>query len=203
MSQVWTRVLVIGLMPLIVGACARHRSEQPAPRSDCAVPDGAVAFDSTKIERLAGDYRLIFVSDSYPIPNASRPAELHLAIARDTLRRFYRYSSLGRKWHQWGERPLVGWLEGELEELHASWSGDPRSEDPDAPGVYYEQAYGEFIIGRVPELMDGASTSMQVAWMAEDSFGGRWEPDLGLVIVLDSATGRRLVFGGHYCAWRL
>jgi len=120
MSQGWTRILLAGLMPLAPGACTGHRGGKPEPRPVCAAPAGAVEFDSTKIERLPGDYRLIFVSDSYPVPNASRAAELHLAVTRDTLRRFYRYSSLGRKWHRWGERPLVGWLEGDLEELQGA-----------------------------------------------------------------------------------
>src|SRR5207244_665276 len=111
----------------IVAACATHSNALPEAMAACARPVAATPFDSAFVERLAGDYRLVMVSDSYPTPGTMREARLHLAVNRDTLRRFYRYSALRQAWRRWGERPLVGWLEGPLDEVHASWSGDPGS----------------------------------------------------------------------------
>lgn len=202
LTRVFCGAGVIALV--LLSACASPGPASPSPKPACSVPVDAAPFDSAAIERLAGDYRLVFVSDSYPTPGSSREAKLHLAVNRDTLRRFYQYSVLRQAWHRWGERPLVGWLEGSLplQEVHAVWSGDPGSRDPDAPGIYYEQGYAEFTVGRVPNLMDGAGTTMEVRWTHQDGFGGRWMPDLGLAMIVDSATGRRLVLGGTYCAWR-
>ncbi len=185
----------------LAASCSSRARVDPTPVSECSRPSSSAAFDSTAVEQLAGDYRLIFVSDSYPVPGAARTADLHLEMVRDTLYRLYRYSSIAGKWHRFGERPLRGWVNGPLQQVGAVWSGNANSEDPAAPGVYYEQAYGEFIVGDVPELMDGASTKMQVLWTAGRDFGGRWKPELTLT-VYDSATGRRLTFGGRFCALR-
>jgi hypothetical protein len=189
------------LLSYLAASCGSCPSVDPRPVSACDVPTSRVAFDSTTVEQLAGEYRLIFVSDSYPAPGATRAAALHLEVIRDTLYRLYRYSSITGKWHRFGERPLRGWLTGPLKEVGAVWSGNAGSEDPAAPGLYYEQAYDEFIVGDVSELLYGASTKMQVLWTVGRDFGGRWKPELTLT-VYDRATGRRLTFGGRFCAVR-
>jgi len=93
------------LLSYLAASCGSCPSVDPRPVSACDVPTSRVAFDSTTVEQLAGEYRLIFVSDSYPAPGATRAAALHLEVIRDTLYRLYRYSSITGKWHRFGERP--------------------------------------------------------------------------------------------------
>jgi hypothetical protein len=54
------------LLSYLAASCGSRPRVDPRPVSACEVPTSRVAFDSTSVEQLAGEYRLIFVSDSYP-----------------------------------------------------------------------------------------------------------------------------------------
>ena len=182
-------------------ACVHRASQGPEPASACPYPSNTL-FDSTRIEDLAGAYELTLVADSFPIPGATVSGQLILRVNTDTLRRRYVFSVPTRQWRKFGERPLVGTADINLKQLFAPVSRDPRSTDPDAPGVYFEQAYGEFLLGVQPNLTDGTSTELVPSHVWPDGFRGRWIPNYGIATIVDSTSGKPAHVGGVFCAVR-
>jgi hypothetical protein len=192
--------LIVSLAAVGCMLQTQRRSELTHP---CAYPSSASAFDSAHVEELAGDYNLTLVADSFPSPGAATSGQLSLRVNTDTLRRRYVFSVLWQQWHRFGERPLVGTAAIDLGRVYAPVSRDPRSTDPDAPGVYFEQAYGEFRVGVQPNSSDGTSTELAPAHVWSDGFQGHWTPDYGIATLVDSSTGKPAHLGGVFCAIRI
>jgi hypothetical protein len=183
------RVSLLASMALLGWSCASQQHTIVALALSCAAPSTAAPFDSTQVEQLAGVYALTLVTDSFPSHGARTSGRLRLRVRADSLRRF-------------GDWPLVGTLEMNLDAIFAPYSHDPRSTDPRAPGVYYDQPSGAFAIGVQPHLMDGTSTSLTPLLVWPEGFQGRWTPHYGIAGIMNPATGKPAHVGGDFCAVR-
>ncbi|HEY6223096.1 MAG TPA: hypothetical protein VIW26_04890 [Gemmatimonadales bacterium] len=176
------RILVAVVATFWTLGCAPARSGLP-PVPACAAPASATPFDSSRVDSLAGAYTLILTADSFPSAGARTAGRLRLQVNGDA------------------RRPLVGSLEINLDAIFAPYSNDPRSVNPDAPGVFFDMASQRLSIGVQPNLPDGMSTSLVPALTWPDGFQGRWTPDYGIASLRNS-KGERAYVGGTFCALR-
>ena len=183
------RVPLLASMALLGWSCASQQHAITSLALSCAAPSTAAKFDSSQVEQLAGVYALELVTDSFPSHGARTFGRLRLRVNADTLRRF-------------GDWPLVGALEINLDAIFAPYSHDPKSVDRSAPGVYFDQESGVFGIGVQPNLEDGTSTSLTPLLVWPEGFQGRWTPNYGISRIMNSATGKPAHVGGDFCAVR-
>jgi hypothetical protein len=183
------RVSLLASMALLGWSCASQQHAIASLALSCAAPSTAARFDSSQVEQLAGVYALMLVTDSFPSHGARTSGRLRLRVTSDSLLRF-------------GEWPLTGTLEMNLDAIFAPYSHDPRSTDPRAPGVYFDNASGVFGIGVQPNLMDGTSTSLTPLVVWPEGFQGRWTPHYGIASIMNPATGKPAHVGGDFCAVR-
>jgi hypothetical protein len=183
------RVSLLASMALFGWSCASQQHAIASLALSCAAPSSATKFDSSQVEQLAGVYALTLVADSFPSYGARTFGRLRLRANTKSVRGF-------------GEWPLVGTLEMNLDAIFAAYSHDPKSVDPHAPGVYFDKASGVFGIGVQPSLMDGTSTSLTPLLVWPDGFQGRWTPNYGIASIMNPATGKRAHVGGDFCAAR-
>ena len=198
------RIFLFASMAMLGWSCASHQNAIASLAQSCAAPPEAAKVDSSRVEQLAGVYAITLEADSFPSHGARAHGRLRLLVNTDTLRRYYRFSPITREWRRSGERPLVGTLEMNLDAIFAPYSLDPRSANPDAPGVYFESSSGTggFIIGDQPNITDGTSTTLVPTLVWAEGFEGRWTPDYGIASILNSATGKPAHVGGDFCAVR-
>jgi hypothetical protein len=198
------RVSLLAAMAVLGWSCASQQHAIASLAQSCTAPSTAARFDSSEVEQLAGDYALTLVADSFPSHGARTSGRLRLRVNTDTLRRYYVHSPLTNGWRRFGERPLVGTLEMNLDAIFAPYSLDPRSTNPDAPGVYFQRTSGTggFNIGVQPNMTDGTSTTLVPTVVWPEGFQGRWEPDYGIARILNPATGQPAHVGGDFCAVR-
>lgn len=183
------RVALIAFMALLGWSCASQQHAISSLALSCAAPSTAGRFDSSQVEQLAGVYAITLVTDSFPSHGARTSGRLRLRVTPDTLRRF-------------GDWPLVGTLEMNLDVIFAPSSHDPRSTDPRAPGVYVDKPSGVVRIGVQPNLLDGTSTSLTPLLVWPEGFQGRWTPNYGIANIMNPATGKPAHVGGDFCAIR-
>jgi hypothetical protein len=183
------RVSLLASMALLGWSCSSQQHAIASLALSCTAPSTAARFDSSQVEQLAGLYALMLVTDSFPSHGARTSGRLRLRVTSDSLRRF-------------GEWPLTGTLEMNLDAIFAPYSHDPRSTDPRAPGVYFDNASGVFGIGVQPNLMDGTSTSLTPLVVWPEGFQGRWTPHYGIASIRNPATGKPAHVGGDFCAVR-
>lgn len=183
------RVSLLASLTLLGWSCASHQHAIATLARSCAAPNTAARFDSSQVEHLAGVYALVLVTDSFPSHGARTSGRLRLRVTADTLRRF-------------GDWPLVGRLEMNLDAIFAPYSHDPNSVDPRAPGVYFDKLSGVFGVGVQPNLMDGTSTSLSPLLVWPEGFQGRWTPHYGIASIMNPATGKPAHVGGDFCAVR-
>jgi len=198
------RVTCVAWMTLLELSCASQQRKISTLALSCAAPSTATQFDSSQVEQLAGVYALTLVADSFPSHGTRTSGRLNLRVNTDTLRRYYVYSPITHGWRRFGERPLVGTLEMNLDVIFAPSSLDPRSTNPDAPGVYFERSSGTggFNIGVQPNMTDGTSTTLVPTRVWPEGFLGRWSPDYGILGINDPATRKPAHVGGDFCAAR-
>ncbi len=183
------RVSLLAFMALLGWSCASRQHAIASLALSCAAPSTAARFDSSQVEQLAGVYALLLVTDSFPSHGARTSGRLRLRVTTDSLRRF-------------GDWPLVGTLEMNLDAVFAPYSHDPRSTNPGAPGVYFDKPSGGFEIGVQRNLMDGTSTSLTPLLVWPEGFQGRWTPHYGIASIMNPATGKPAHVGGDFCAIR-
>lgn len=187
---------ISALLPLLIAACAHVAPTVQAPcrpRSD----ESWSLYDSTRAEVLAGRYDLVLVSDWEELKGKHARGRLVLQPT-DTLRRFY-VPRLTGGWHRSGNRPLWGWAEIDVDAVNAGSSGNPRSHDPDAPGVLLDSD-GSLELG-VWRGNDGFSTTLTIERVSSHAFSGRWTTSLGILYMV--RDGRRLPNpNGTFCAVR-
>jgi hypothetical protein len=183
------RVSLLASMALLGWSCASQQHAITSLALSCTAPSTAARFDSSQVEQLAGIYALMLVTDSFPSHGARTSGRLRLRVTSDSLRRF-------------GEWPLTGTLEMNLDAIFAPYSHDPRSTDPRAPGVYFDKPSGVFGIGVQPNLRDGTSTSLTPLVVWPEGFQGRWTPHYGIASIMNPATGEPAHVGGDFCAVR-
>lgn len=181
------RVSLVASMAVLGLSCASQQHAIASLAQSCAAPSTAARFDSSQVEQLSGVYALVLVTDSFPSHGARTSGRLRLRV--DTLRQF-------------GQWPLVGTLEMNLDAIFAPYSHDPRSTDPRAPGVYFDKPSGVFGIGVQPDLMDGTSTSLTPLLVWPEGFQGRWTPHYGIASIMNPAAGKPAHVGGDFCAVR-
>lgn len=183
------RVSLVASMALLGWSCASRQHAIASLALSCAAPSTAARFDSNQVEQLAGVYAITLVTDSFPSHGARTSGRLWLRVNADSLRHF-------------GDWPVVGTLEMNLDAIFAPYSHDPRSTDPRAPGVYFDKPSGVFGIGVQPNLMDGTSTSLTPLVVWPEGFQGRWAPNYGILSITNPATGKPAHVGGDFCAVR-
>lgn len=183
------RVSLLASMALLGWSCASQQHAIASLPLSCAAPSTAAQFDSSQVEQLAGVYALTLVTDSFPSHGARTSGQLRLRVTTDSLRRF-------------GDWPLVGTLEMNLDAIFAPYSHDPRSTTPGAPGVYFDKPSGVFGIGVQPKLLDGTSTSLTPLLVWPEGFQGHWTPHYGIASITNPATGKPAHVGGDFCAVR-
>lgn len=183
------RVSLFASMALLGWSCTSRQHAISSLALSCAAPSSAARFDSSQVGQLAGVYALMLVTDSFPSHGARTFGRLRLRVTSDTLRRS-------------GAWPLVGTLEMNLDAIFAPYSHDPKSVDPRAPGVHFDEPSGVFGIGVQPNLMDGTSTSLTPLLVWPDGFQGRWTPHYGIASIINPATGKPAHVGGDFCAVR-
>lgn len=175
------RTVFVSLLTACALGCAVPQNSTQAPAPACAAPASATAFDSSRSDALAGDYTLILTADSFPSVGAHTVGRLRLRANSDT------------------QRPLVGTLDINLDAIFAPYSIDPRSTNPNLPGVYFNSH--AFEIGVQPNITDGTSTALIPTLTWPDGFSGRWSPNYGIVS-LHNAKGQPAFVGGAFCAMR-
>src|SRR5690242_7701845 len=106
------RVSLLAFMALLGWSCASRQHAIASLALSCAAPTTAARFDSSQVEQLAGLYALTLAADSFPSHGARTFGRLR--VTTDTLRQF-------------GDWPLVGTLEMNLDVIFAPYSHDPRS----------------------------------------------------------------------------
>jgi hypothetical protein len=183
------RVSLLASMALLGWSCASQQHAIASLALSCKPPSTAARFDSSQVEQLAGIYALMLVTDSFPSHGARTSGRLRLRVNTDSVRRL-------------DEWPLVGTLEMNLDAIFAPYSHDPKSNDPRAPGVYFDKASGVFGIGVQPNLMDGTSTSLTPLLVWPEGFQGRWTPHYGIASVMNPTTTKPAHVGGDFCAVR-
>jgi len=183
------RVSLLAFMALLGWSCASRQHAIASLAQSCVAPSSAARFDSSQVEQLAGVYALLLVTDSFPSHGARTSGRLRLRVTTDSLRRF-------------GDWPLVGTLEMNLDAVFAPSSHDPRSTNPGAPGVYFDKPSDGFEIGVQRNLMDGTSTSLTPLLVWPEGFQGRWTPHYGIASIMNPATGKPAHVGGDFCAIR-
>jgi hypothetical protein len=163
----------------------------------CSVPStqALVPFPPHTAEALAGEYRLVLVSQFGPRSGKSLSGELHLA-RNDTLHRYY-LNALGGGWRRRGDRPLYGWakLRGDV---GLATAGTPlESRDSTQPGVVTDlDSLGEGFrlrLGYRP-MFDGGWNELTVTTVGPAGFAGHWESSVGM-------TDYRAA--GYFCAERV
>ena len=183
------RVSLLAFIALLGWSCASRQHAIASLAQSCVAPSSAARFDSSQVEQLAGVYALLLVTDSFPSHGARTSGRLRLRVTTDSLRRF-------------GDWPLVGTLEMNLDAVFAPSSHDPRSTNPGAPGVYFDKPSDGFEIGVQRNLMDGTSTSLTPLLVWPEGFQGRWTPHYGIASIMNPATGKPAHVGGDFCALR-
>ena len=182
------RWLTSATMLATVAACAtNHTGAAISYRAQC--PANMVAaqpFELAKVKELAGEFRLIMRNAENPV-NTLMTARLSLAVNDSASR--YVPRRLG---YAPGERPLVGKATNE------SGPGLPFSMVQEQDALFLDSA---LFMGQI-DGMHGFGYRMVVQRMGHGGFAGVWEYFDGFEIIVDSATGRELKFGGPFCALR-
>ena len=168
--------------------CASAGPSESGREDECDIGP-TVEFDASRALALAGDYRLTMRADSTPFAGATTTGRLSLFARSDT------------------RRPLVGTVDVDLAAVAGAASGDPRSSDPAAPGVYFEPrkspfGYTRLVIGHSPGRNDGKDTRLKPERFSARGFSGRWTPDYGIAQAV-RITGEPLHVGGEFCALRV
>jgi hypothetical protein len=167
-----------------------------AKRTRCDVPptQALVPFAPRTAEALAGEYRLVLVSQVGPRSGKSSSGDLHLA-RNDTLHRYY-LNALGG-WRRRGDRPLYGWAELRGD-VGLATAGTPlESRGSDQPGVAtdLDSLVEGFRLRLGYRLMfDGGWNELKVTRVSHSGFAGRWESSVGM-------TNYRAA--GYFCAERV
>lgn len=183
------RVSLLAFMVLLGWSCASRQHAIASLALSCSAPTTAARFDSSQVKQLAGLYALTLGADSFPSHGARTFGRLRLRVTTDTLGHF-------------GDWPLVGTLEMNLDAIFAPYSHDPRSTNPGAPGVYFDKPSSVFGIGVQPNLTDGTSTTLTPLLVWPEGFQGRWTPHYGIANIMNPATGKPAHVGGDFCAVR-
>lgn len=182
----------------LLAACAAS-SVIPRPVSLCAAQRDQRPFDPSNVYSLSGQYDLAVTWDRGVRLPAVRQGTLHLQPA-DTLFRYYEqvmWRTLEWRRRQNGERPLWGWTDAAFISPRQATSTDSL-----APGVFYDTQLSALIVGRRPRVTDGGFDWLRITWISATGFGGTFEPDMGIAVVVDSATGQVVPQGGYFCARR-
>ncbi|HET9513037.1 MAG TPA: hypothetical protein VFO95_03830 [Gemmatimonadales bacterium] len=187
-----------GAILAMVAAACTVSPPTPTPPVLCAPVSERQPFDPSQLNDLIGDFDLVVVWDQGVARPASRSGRLHLEPS-DTLYRYHVQSGVTGQWRRRasGERPLWGWTDAAFEPLEEAGSRDPL-----APGVYYDTQEAALYAGSRPLVVDDGFDLLEIRWTVPGGFGGRFTPDLGIAMLIDSLTGREVPQGGYFCARR-
>ena len=184
------RVALAGV--LVNAACARHAVPSVAP-TDCsfAVASDATRFDADSLRALAGEYNLIQVAWQPAPPTVTR-GRLHLEVPDS----------------QWREVPcgfrrvrrdLIGWYRP-ADPSPNQWHAIISSHDPAHPGAVVQ---GSVLRIGMHCVLDGGGDNFTITAVSARGFWGYWETDMGIAVVMDTATHRILPDAtGFFCALR-
>jgi hypothetical protein len=175
---------------------ACHSNVVPEPQQCGRHPPAASEpMTPANYDALVGDFTLIQVSTNQGKPAPQQVRAIHL-YANDSLHRYrYEVRQIGRSW---GERPVAGWVV--TPGNGSAWSAMTRSRDPENPGIQWTA--GRLRLGQV-DVMDGVGEDLKVTAVSSNGFWGTWTMDLGIAVIMDSATGRVLpAEEGYFCALR-
>lgn len=185
---------------------ASTRASQQPHECDEAVPTSASHVESVpsfKIPMLAGEYRLVMVSQR--AEDAGRTAEGRLTLwPTDSLLRSHLPVRMGDEmiWRQTGYRPLWGSSTIDLSDLGAMPGSSVASSDPMAPGVLVEGRKLQLGVGTLGSIqLDGSTTVLELIYAGPGLFRGTW---------WHRGYGRRMRDGvelpwafGYFCALRI
>jgi hypothetical protein len=89
--------------------------------------------------------------------------------------------------------PVIGTVDIDVEHVGASASGNMKSIDPAAPGVFLQQSQPVLVIGAFPLVLDGSSMGLRIIGGNPSGFWGSWSSSLA---ISNSTTS------GRFCAVR-
>ena len=185
---------------LLVGSALPRPGEGQASSCFVARPPGAVTFDLSLIDSLAGTFDLVVVGTA---PKQSP----HVFNGR--LELWHQDTTF--VWRYWGRelpdavrhrQPHLGrYLGGAFDQLPPDTTEGGRqlaSRNPRYPGVEWYR--GVLRMGS-RDVMDGTGNDLTVEWVAPGAFGGSWKADLGIAVIVDK-DGPLPNPSGHFCARR-
>jgi hypothetical protein len=183
----------IALGALLLAAACAHGRVDSVKVAECpyAVPPDAARVISRSLEELAGDYKLIQITWQ-PAPPVLSRGRLHLEVPDSAWREVP--CGAGKL-----TRDLIGWYRPEHTDRRG-WRRIVESTDPAEPGAVlrgWRLTIGQHCV------MDGSSDNFVITAVSPRGFWGYWAQDLGIAMVMDSATGRIVPnAAGFFCALR-
>lgn len=155
-------------------------------------------FDTTHVRDLVGEYDLVLVVTTRGWSRASEHRGELVLWPQDSVHSHR--GALGAFPPGRGlERPIAGSFVAAAPDTDSSWRR-MASSDRNHPGVMWIR--GRLRLGDYDGL-DGAGEDLVPTHVGPEGFRGRWQSDLGIVAIIDTATHRRLPNpSGYFCAYR-
>ena len=182
-------------IPLVPGGAQNHVRCDPKP------PGNSKPFQLRHLDSLTGRFELVLIRtipEEYPDTTSGS-----LELWRQDTTRHWRYlfqeipDSVRRA------RPeLARYLGGSFEMVPAdtsTWWWVLASRNREYPGV--EWYFGRLRLGS-RDVLDGTGNNLTIEWVTATAFGGRWENDPGIAVIV-GPNGPLPNAEGHFCARRL
>ncbi len=196
MARYTATVVSIVMLAIGVAGCARGGGQVAA--RECAAREAGLAAD-LDVDDLAGEYRFVLVATKGDSAGQRVMGQLSLHPSETAARQ---WTTLDGRPDPNVTVPLYGSTDINLRAVGAVRLGDLGSQDPKSPGVMVldsRAASARQIVLRLGSLanrrdivrFDGGYAALQLAWVAQDGFGGTW------------ASGvRGPESAGYFCAFR-